>query len=319
MKHAALIALTLIALTACLGLNACWAGEPGWAASVDEALRLGKQQNRPIMIEFTTPICGPCRKMEMEVFTLRKVKTQLAKFVKTKADITQPDLKALSKSHGFSAVPAFVFMRPNGTTMVARQDLSPALPDDFLRCVKDVLKHERTLQSALKMAAMTPDSPKSLYRLGVAYADACEHALARQQFEKLVAAKPTCSGKELAHASYRLAKIYADEGQRQKALSLLDTVIENDPKNKEQLGAPALVTKGELVLANGDWRTAYKCFDRVIKRMNTDKETQAKALYYLGKGYQTMGNRQAAVYTWKRGAQMYPSAKHGKRCKAEAR
>jgi len=309
----------LIVLTVGLILSACCAGEPGWAKSVEEAMRLGKEQNRPIMIEFTTPLCGPCKKMEMEVFTLRKVKRELDKFVKAKADVTLADMKAFSKRNGLNAVPAFLFMRPNGTSMVARQDLSPALPDDFLRCVKDVLKRERALQSALKMAAATPDSPRSLYRLGVAYANVCEHARAREQFEKFVGAKPTGSGKELADASYRLAKIYAGEGQRQKALSLLDTVIENDPKNKAKLGAPALVTKGGLSLATGDWRTAYKCFDRVIKRMNTDKETQAEALYHLGKCYVAMGNRQGAVYTWKRGAKMYPNTKYGKRCKAEAR
>ena len=307
--------LAEVLFAACICLNAPgWASDPGWASSVAEAMRLGKAGNRPIMIEFTSPACGPCKKMEVEVFGLPAVKAELAKFVKVKADITQPDMKALSKKHGFSAVPAFVFMRPNGTKVVSRQDLSPALPQDFLRCVQSVLTRERAVASARKMVDASPDNPRFTYRLGVAYSDVGEHELAREQFEKLLAAKPYLTGKELADANFRLAKLCEAQGEGQKASTLFDAAIQSDPQNKYKLGAAAAIGRGRLALADGDFRTAYKCFDRVIKKMNAGKERNAEALYFLGLCYKRMGNTQAAAYTWKRGAQMYPRTKYGLKC-----
>lgn len=291
-----------------------WAGEAGWASSVAEAMRIGKETGRPIMIEFTSPACGPCKKMELEVFTLPAVKAELDKLVKAKADVTQPDMKALSKKHGFTAVPAFVFARPNGTTVVSRQDLSPALPEDFLRCVQSVLRRESALASALKMAAASPDNTRLAYHLGVAYADVAENALAREQFEKLLAGQPCASPKELADANYRLAQAYEAQGDKQKAASLFDAAVEHDPLDKYKLGAASAISRGRLALAAGDVRTAYKCFGRVMKKMNAGKGRTAEAVYLLGMCYERMGNNQAATYTWKRGAVMYPKTTYGRKC-----
>lgn len=281
-----------------------------WAPSYADALRLAKEQGKPLMVEFTTPYCGPCKRMEKEVLPAREVKPLLDQFIKVQANVLEADMKAIFRSHKFNQVPSFAFLRPTGKPVLRIS--GPRLADEFARDLGSVLAKERALAAALQRIEANGPTAQACHGLGVAYADVGEDALAQEQFAKVVAAQPSAPPKPLADAHYRLGKAMAGTGRLQQAMAHFDSVAKLDPKNQLGLAAPAVIGKGRVALAQGNAGLAYRCFDQVIKKMKTSDERGAEALYYLGKCYERMGNKRAAVYTWRRCAQVYPRTKYGK-------
>lgn len=278
-------AIALVALSPCL-LGTCSGAGSGWAPSVAEARKQGKAQNKPILIEFTSPYCGPCAKMEKEVFTQPAIKAHMDRFVKAKADVMEPDMKALLKQHGFKQLPSFLYLRPTGTVALKISQV-PRLADEFLGDMKQVLKREQAIASAQRMLSVSPTSTSAMYRLGMAYVDADEAALARGQFEQVLAAGGT--GKHVAGASFQMARAYAAQGQCGKAAALLDAVLKLDPKNKLKLADQVLLARGKIHMAKGEHGKAYRCFARVIKIYDYNKKTAAEAQKQLRLCQQRMG------------------------------
>ncbi len=257
----------------------CLASDASWASSVAEAMKQGKALGKPIMIEFTSPYCGPCQKMEREIFSKPEFKALMGQFAKAKANVMDPKMKALMKSYGFKQLPSFLYMRPNGTVVQKISDV-PRLEHEFRADLKYVLKREKAIASAKKMVAVSPSSGSARYRLALAYLDANEPALALEQFKKVVAAGG--KGKHVAGASYYLAKAYAKQGQLDKAAQLFDQVAKLDPKNALKLTDKALLERGKIAMKRGKFGPAYRYFAKIIKVYDQDKKILAEAQAMLG-------------------------------------
>ncbi len=271
------------ALTWCA---AALAGHAGWAPSVDEALKLGKAQNKPILIEFTSPYCGPCAKMEREVFTQPVIKQRMDQFVKAKANVMEPAMKALLKKHGFHQLPSFLYLRPTGTVVLKISQV-PRLPHEFLGDLNYVLRRERAIASAKRLVAAAPRRASAHCRLGKAYLDANETQLAKDEFEKALAAG--AKGRTAAEANFHLGRILLAQGDREAAAKRFDQTLRLDPANASKLAGPALLERGRLALQQGQYGPAYRCFAKIIKVYDQDKKVVNEAQALLRECRRRMG------------------------------
>jgi len=108
----------------------------------DKALELGKEQNKHVLVYFTTAWCGYCKKMKKTTFTDPEVmKLMNGDFVlavvdgdsKSKLKVTDKDGKAqemteqeLTRAFGVRGYPTFIFLKPDGTTIAPISGYLPA-------------------------------------------------------------------------------------------------------------------------------------------------------------------------------------------------
>jgi thiol:disulfide interchange protein DsbD len=113
-----------------------------WLASESEALRLAREQGRPLVVDFMAEWCLPCKEMELKVFSEPRVAGALSEFVLLKVDLTREDedeaLPLLKKRYGVRTLPAVRLVSPDGRVVGGVDEL--VQPPVFL----DALAHARS-------------------------------------------------------------------------------------------------------------------------------------------------------------------------------
>jgi thioredoxin-related protein len=120
--------MTVLLCLLCLGLSSIaqginWTTGLNWAAVQEKA----KKENKYIFLDFYTTWCGPCKKMEKEVYVNDTVASFFnANFIpvkiqmdKTKADASEiqswyADAEQLGKQFRIQAYPTYAFLAPDG-------------------------------------------------------------------------------------------------------------------------------------------------------------------------------------------------------------
>lgn len=84
---------------------------PDWETAVQQARESGKL----LFLDAYTVWCGPCKRMEKEVFTRPQVANYFnQKFVNVKYDMERPAGMALKEAFGVQVYPTYLFVRPDG-------------------------------------------------------------------------------------------------------------------------------------------------------------------------------------------------------------
>lgn len=106
---------------------AFWIGTEGgaseiipWQSYSDEVLEAARKGGRPVMIDFTSRTCAPCREMEHKVFSNRRVANAAKDFLPLRADLTDGTAaaEALGRKFGIEGFPTVVFIGPDGKERV---------------------------------------------------------------------------------------------------------------------------------------------------------------------------------------------------------
>lgn len=108
----------------------------------DKALELGKEQNKHVLVYFTTSWCGYCKKMKRTTFKDPKVMELMnGEFIlavvdgdsHNKLNITDKDGKPmemterqLTRAFGVRGYPTFIFLKSDGTTIAPISGYLPA-------------------------------------------------------------------------------------------------------------------------------------------------------------------------------------------------
>ena len=108
------LSLTFSALLFAVSTTPCFAQTHGWHAAFDEARTAAESGAQPVLIHFHAWYCGPCQRMDREVFADLQVQQALRTgLAAVKVDVThEPELAARC---GATSVPRDVVMFPDGT------------------------------------------------------------------------------------------------------------------------------------------------------------------------------------------------------------
>ena len=103
----------MLAVLLLLGAEAI-AQEPiAWESNLERAQQTAAQTNRLVLVHFWAPWCGPCQRMDAEVFSQPEVARQIqANYVPVKINADQyPDI---AKKFGVDGLPTDVVLTPQG-------------------------------------------------------------------------------------------------------------------------------------------------------------------------------------------------------------
>ncbi|HKO57933.1 MAG TPA: cytochrome c biogenesis protein CcdA [Thermoanaerobaculia bacterium] len=88
-----------------------------WDKYDAKALADARAAGKPVVIDFYADWCLPCKELDEKTFAEPKVKDELGRFVRVKADLTSPEdptTQALTKQYGIVGVPTLVFIDAKG-------------------------------------------------------------------------------------------------------------------------------------------------------------------------------------------------------------
>jgi len=106
-----------------------------WRYNLDDAIRVAKGQNKPIMADFYTEWCGWCKKLDSETYSDSKVSAAAGKFICVKINAEkQPDV---ANKYGVSGYPTVIFLDSSGNSLLKIPGYLP--PDKFLANMNRVL------------------------------------------------------------------------------------------------------------------------------------------------------------------------------------
>lgn len=104
----------ILALLAAVAAPAAPGGDLFTTAPADEALAAARRDGRPVMIDVFATWCGPCQKLDKDVFPDPAVQREAAHFVAIKVDGETPDGERLVARHHVVGYPTVLFLDPAG-------------------------------------------------------------------------------------------------------------------------------------------------------------------------------------------------------------
>jgi thiol-disulfide isomerase/thioredoxin len=87
-----------------------------WQPSAAKAYQVAAEKRKPILIVFHAEWCGPCKAMEKDVFTDRKVKGLLSQVVGVRLDVDKSPPEAAQ--YQVSSIPRMVLLSPDRKTVL---------------------------------------------------------------------------------------------------------------------------------------------------------------------------------------------------------
>jgi tetratricopeptide (TPR) repeat protein len=143
-----------------------------------------------------------------------------------------------------------------------------------------------------KASGLAPDDRDLLLALCDAYSASGRAKDAVTALEKIVESYAGKRVKELADIHHRLAKAYAAEGDKTRAITELDQAFRINPGS-----LPILVDLGVLALDAGDLEKAQKTFRALLLQRLDEKSpiTKADIFFYLGDISNRQGDKKKAI------------------------
>ena len=126
-RHLRWLLLALFALVAYSMATRFLPSGPDWPEDYASARRAAAEENRPLLVQFSSSACHYCKRMRSEVLSRTEVIEALSPFELVQVDAWKE--VALSERYAIGAVPAFVVVDGSGRLIARTEGYRPA--DEF--------------------------------------------------------------------------------------------------------------------------------------------------------------------------------------------
>lgn len=110
-----------------------------WLSSEREAVQLGREEHRPVLVRFDSPWCADCKRMEAETFGDPRVRAQAGRFVAVRIEATDdedPQVSAALQKYTIVNVPTLILLDSSGRER--RRITDPVGPETLLHEIDQV-------------------------------------------------------------------------------------------------------------------------------------------------------------------------------------
>jgi len=90
-----------------------------WHTDENEALKLARQRNLPVIIDFTADWCAVCHEIDSILFQNPQIIAKLRGLIPLRLDVTKetPENAALLQKYGILSLPAIIFISRDGNIL----------------------------------------------------------------------------------------------------------------------------------------------------------------------------------------------------------
>jgi thiol-disulfide isomerase/thioredoxin/Flp pilus assembly protein TadD len=225
-----ILTTSLAAGTLLLSLLAtAFADEVDWAQPpYQDILKVAKQDNKHIFIDFFTTWCGPCKQLDKVTYRDEKVVAYLNSIVPVKYDAEKDEGEELASRFRIKAYPTLVLVGPDGKEV--DRHVGFLGPEDFLAVIGGYQKGIGTVAFYQAQLEKNPNDVEVLFELGKKHADAIRPDEAKAMLEKVLQLSPDSEHKAEILSSLGYV-MYADD-RFDEAKAYYDRLIAEFPDGK---------------------------------------------------------------------------------------
>jgi tetratricopeptide (TPR) repeat protein len=188
-----------------------WIKDESWTQIVERA----RSDQQPVLIDFTAKWCGPCRLLDVMVFTDKEVIAELADVVTFQVDIDKPEYAAMKEAFAVELLPTIVWCNSEGKEV--DRFTSYHSSREFLEIVRGWRKN-RTIDRVLAdSGAASPEDPEVLLDLARRHAERGQYRQADILYRRLMNFRHQADTRTVARGMMGLAELEEKEGNREKS------------------------------------------------------------------------------------------------------
>lgn len=214
------LAIAFFATTAAAEVR--WSDEP-YARMLERA----KQENKYVFIDFYATWCGPCKKLDAEVYPDPAAEKLLNAMVSAKFDAEKDPWKPVADEFRVSAYPTLIVLAPDGKEMGRYVGYLPA--PEFVEVIGGYAAGKSQLEMLEAQLAKNPNDFDLVVNTALVHADAGRDELATPLFEKALALDPKDERKRHAEIWYGMGEASYGADNYQAALGYFARVVKDFP------------------------------------------------------------------------------------------
>lgn len=196
-----------------------WITDQSWA----EILEMAQTRDQPVLIDFTAKWCGPCRLLDVMVFTEKEVIQKLADVVTMQIDIDKPEYAGVVETFAIETVPSVVWCDSQGRELDRFNSYRSS--DEFLEIVNAWQKNRTIDRMLADHKSSSPEDPTVLLELAIRYAERGEDAKADVQYRRLMNLRHKADTRTVVRGMLGLADLEEKSGNIRKSDNLVTQAV----------------------------------------------------------------------------------------------
>ena len=192
-----------------------WRQDLSW----EQAVAVAGGADRPILLDFWAPWCGPCKLLDGFVFNEPAVIAELADVLTLKVDIDRPENDAIRERFNVSVLPTLVWCEPSGQEV--DRFTGSVSAEEFLELVRTMRQDGNTFQRLREMVDRRPQEPGLLFDLARRHAERGETRRAGVLYRRLMALRYRADKRVVVDGMLGLANLEQAAGNPERARDIV--------------------------------------------------------------------------------------------------